>query len=54
MIANNLQDEMELCTVCPHTHTEDCAGCGTSENIKDLQIQYETMKQKLEEVAMEV
>ena len=39
---------------CPHTHTEDCAGCGTSENIKDLQIQYETMKQKLEEVAMEV
>lgn len=33
---------------------EDCAGCGTSENIKDLQIQYETMKQKLEEVAMEV
>ena len=54
VIANNLQDEMELCTVCPHTHTEDCAGCGTSENIKDLQIQYETMKQKLEEVAMEV
>ena len=29
-------------------------GCGTHENIKDLQIQYETMKQKLEEVAMEV
>lgn len=54
VIANNLQDEMELCTVCPHTHTEDCAGCGTSGNIKDLQIQYETMKQKLEEVAMEV
>lgn len=54
VIANNLQDEMELCTICPHTHTEDCAGCGTHENIKDLQIQYETMKQKLEEVAMEV
>lgn len=54
VIANNLQDEMELCTICPHTHTGDCAGCGTHENIKDLQIQYETMKQKLEEVAMEV
>ena len=21
VIANNLQDEMELCTICPHTHT---------------------------------
>ena len=43
-----------LGVIANNTRTEDCAGCGTSENIKDLQIQYETMKQKLEEVAMEV
>ena len=53
--ANNLQDELEFCNECPHTHTEeDCGECSTHQNIKGLQLQYEEMKRRLEKAAMEV
>ena len=52
IIANNLQDELDFCNECPHTHTEeDCGECSTHQNIKGLQLQYEEMKRRLEKAA---
>ena len=55
IIGTNLQEELDICNECPHTHTEEnCCGCSTHENIKDLQLQFEEMKKQLQKAAMEV
>lgn len=53
-VVSSLQDELDFCDKCPYSHTEECEGCGTHENIKELQLQYEEMKRRLEKAAMEV
>ena len=55
VIASNLQEENDICAACPHTwNDEQCENCGTYWNIKDLQLEFETMQKRLERAAMEV
>lgn len=55
IIANNLQEELDICNECPYTHTEEnCCECSTHENIKGLQLQYEEIQRQLQKAAMEV
>lgn len=51
---SSLQEELDFCNKCPYSHTEECEGCGTHENIKELQLQYEEVRSRLAKAAMEV
>lgn len=53
-VVNSLQEELDFCNKCPYSHTEECEGCGTHENIKELQLQYEEVRSRLAKAAMEV
>lgn len=51
---SSLQEELDFCNKCPYSHTEDCEGCGTHENIKELQTQYKEICSRLAKTAMEM
>lgn len=49
ILANNLDEEMRICRECPlYGLRGACTDCGTDKNIKDLQKQYEDLKQNFE------
>lgn len=49
VLANNLQEEAEMCSSCPFPQGgSSCDGCATKENRKDLEKQYEELKLQFE------
>ena len=53
-IAKTLQEETDICTACPYTYTdEQCTGCGTYWNMRDLRLDFETIQQRLIKAATE-
>ena len=41
-VAQTLQEETDICTACPYTYTdEQCTGCGTYWNMRDLRLDVE-------------
>lgn len=54
-VAKTLQEETDICTACPHTYTdEQCTGCGTYWNMRDLRLDFEAIQQRLIKAATEV
>ena len=55
VVVNTLHEENEICADCPYTYyIEHCEDCGTYWNIRDLQLEYETIQQRLVKAAIEV
>ena len=53
-VAKTLQEETDICTACPYTYTdEQCTGCGTYWNMRDLRLDFEAIQQRLIKVATE-
>ena len=53
-VAQTLQEEMDICTACPYTYTdEQCTGCGTYWNMRDLRLDFEAIQQRLIKAATE-
>ena len=53
-VAKTLQEETDICTACPYTYTdEQCTGCGTYWNMRDLRIDFEAIQQRLIKAATE-
>lgn len=53
-VAKTLQEETDICTACPYTYTdEQCTGCGTYWNMRDLRLDFETIQQRLIKAATE-
>lgn len=49
-----LQEETDICTACPYTYTdEQCTGCGTYWNMRDLRLDFEAIQQRLIKAATE-
>lgn len=45
-VAKTLQEETDICTACPYTYTdEQCTGCGTYWNMRDLRLDFEAIQQ---------
>lgn len=54
-VAKTLQEETDICTACPYTYTdEQCTGCGTYWNMRDLRLDFEAIQQRLIKAATEV
>lgn len=54
-VASTLTQENEICKGCPYANNaEQCGECSTYWNIRDLQVEFETMQQRLVKAAMEV
>lgn len=54
-VAKTLQEETDICTACPYTYTdEQCTGCGTYWNMRDLRLDFEAIQQRLAKAAAEV
>lgn len=54
-VAQTLQEETDICTACPYTYTdEQCTGCGTYWNMRDLRLDFEAIQQRLIKAATEV
>ena len=48
-VAKTLQEETDICTACPYTYTdEQCTGCGTYWNMRDLRLDFEAIQQALQ------
>lgn len=53
-VAKTLQEETDICTACPYTYTdEQCTGCGTYWNMRDLRLDFEAIQQRLIKAATE-
>lgn len=53
-VAKTLQEETDICTACPYTYTdEQCTGCGTYWNMRDLRLDFEALQQRLIKAATE-
>lgn len=53
-VAQTLQEETDICTACPYTYTdEQCTGCGTYWNMRDLRLDFEAIQQRLIKAATE-
>ena len=52
-VAKTLQEETDICTACPYTD-EQCTGCGTYWNMRDLRLDFEAIQQRLIKAATEV
>ena len=49
VLANNLQEEVEMCAVCPFQYgSGNCTECATNANRNDLEKQYEELKLQFE------
>jgi hypothetical protein len=54
-VVSTLAQENEICKDCPYANNaEQCGECSTYWNIRDLQVEFETMQQRLVKAAMEV
>lgn len=54
-VASTLTQENEICKGCPYANNDkQCGECSTYWNIRDLQVEFETMQQRLAKAAMEV
>lgn len=54
-VVKTLQEETDICTACPYTYTdEQCTGCGTYWNMRDLRLDFEAIQQRLAKAAAEV
>lgn len=53
-VAQTLQEETDICTARPYTYTdEQCTGCGTYWNMRDLRLDFEAIQQRLIKAATE-
>lgn len=53
-VTKTLQEETDICTACPYTYTdEQCTGCGTYWNMRDLRLDFEAIQQRLIKAATE-